>query len=55
MNLSEQAVAEFQALYEKHFRTRLSPADARREGLEVMKLIKLIQPKKLSPKKPKKG
>jgi hypothetical protein len=45
MKLSDQAIQEFQVLYEKQFGIQLSSEDAAVEATKLLKLVALIQPK----------
>jgi hypothetical protein len=44
MKLSEQAIKDFQLLYEKNFGVRLSVEDASIEAARLIKLVALAQP-----------
>jgi hypothetical protein len=42
VHLSDEQIAEFQALYFKQFNTRLSKDEALRQGLALLQLIKAL-------------
>ena len=44
MDLSDNAIKEFQHLYKKHFGKSISYAQAKSDGLLLIKLISRIQP-----------
>ena len=43
MQLSDKAIAEFQALYSKHFHATLPTEQAESEALRLIRLVALIQ------------
>jgi hypothetical protein len=44
MKLSEQAIKDFQLLYEKNFGVKLTYEDASLEAVQLIKLVALMQP-----------
>jgi hypothetical protein len=45
MKLSDEAIAEFQALYRKHYGTDLTAAEAEREASALIRLVAATQPR----------
>jgi hypothetical protein len=45
MKLSDEAIAEFQALHLKHFGVELTAAEGEQEALALVRLVAITQPK----------
>lgn len=42
MELSDEKIREFQEIYKEHFGTEISKEEAHRDGLKLLRLIKIL-------------